>query len=356
MSQPAVEWDFILNTLIDGKCILLIGPHVARLSPEQPFLDGLYESLDIANNPHIASFYEKEDFFLFGSPQAKTRVYYQIKDYYKKNAPPPALYEKLARLPFKMWINATPDRFLNDALDDLEIPYEFEYFDKSKARTDIPEPSTARPVVYNLTGVLEEEESLILTHSDLYQFLEAVLARQQIPGRLMNACLSAHSVIFLGFNFDKWHVQLMLRLLRMHDEAGRHVRYATDQKFNADTLSVCKDQFQIEFINEDIEGFVGELYRRCEEEGALREPGEKQESPANQIRMLIAEDELEEALDRAREYFEGRDEDLMMETLGIISRFNRLKKRMRQGVLDERDADVQMAKVRQAILELTNEM
>lgn len=356
MSQSTSEWDFIINTLIDGKCILLIGPNVARLDSGQEFLAGMYEALDIANNPHIASFYEKEDFFLFNNPQAKTRVYYQIKDFYKKQAHQKSIYEKMARLPVKMWINVAPDRFINDALDQLEIPYVFEYFDKSKARPEISEPSLAKPAVYNLTGILEEEESLILTHSDLYHFLEAVLARQQIPGKLMNACLSAHSIIFLGFNFDKWYVQLMLRLLRMHDEAGRHVRYATDQKFNADTLSICKDQFQIEFISENLDGFVEELYQRCEQEGALRKPGEKKETPAKQIRQLIAEDNMEKAIESAREYFEENDEDLLIETIGITSRFNRLRKRIRQGIIHEQDADVEMAKVRHAILDLTNEM
>ena len=356
MSNYQIDWDFILNTVRSNRCVILVGPEVAHTEDGVMFRKAFLQSLDLANNDNIAAYYEGDELFLFPSAPSKTRVYYKLKDFYQQTPAKTEVYDQLARLPLKLWVNASVDTFLAQALERLQIAFDFDYFNKSKARPDIMPPTKEQPLLYNLVGIVDEEESLLLTHGDLYQYLEAVLSRNQLPGRLLDTCLEAHSVIFLGINFEKWYVQLLLRLLRMHDEQGRHVRYSTEKKLNADTLSIVKDQFQIEFISDNIDAFVQELYDRCEAEGLLRNPGEGKVKPSQRIRHLLQEDEIGKALEMMQEFFEEEDEELADETSLLMRRFNRLNKRMRQGVLDERDSSVQLNNIVVAVQDLIKEM
>jgi hypothetical protein len=243
-----------------------------------------------AHNPLVASYYENDELFLFPDAIAKSRVYYQLKAFYQQDFQR-ELYGQVARLPLKLFINASPDRFLANTLG--EGKHHFAYFHKTDPQDNVPKPDLEKPLVYNLLGALEEEEeSLLMTHDDLYEFLEAMLARQRLPRKLTDEIFAARSLIFLGFRFDKWYVQLLLRLLKVHDVRSRFARYATEQRFNADTLSICEEQFKIEFIGQDIDGFLAELYQRCEAENLLRELGTPTQTPQEQIRQFIEADEL----------------------------------------------------------------
>lgn len=353
--QQYIDWEFILDTIRDGKCILVTGPEVARTPEGDNFRTTFLQELDIPNNPFIATYYEKDDFFLFKDARAKSRIYYQMKRFYQDQPFEQEIYKKIARLPIGLYINASPDRFLDQVMGQ-DLPHLFEYFHKNDPQPVSEDLRPGMPRIYNLVGVLEEEESLLLTHNDLYEFLEGVLSSQRLPQYLLNALYGASSLIFLGLSFEKWYVQLMLRLLRLHEDESKFVRYATDQKFNADTLSICRDQFKIEFINEDIQGFVDELFKRCEQQGILRELEGSHRSLVELVRQAIEGDDFEQAITRLKNFFKDLAEDLYTEMIGISSRYNRLKKRMNQNVLDEKEAGQELAKIRMALLDITKEM
>lgn len=348
-----MDWNFLMDTVRDGRCILLLGPEVARTASGQSFRQAFAQSLDLVNNPLVASYYENEELFLFPDAIAKSRVYYQLKAFYQQDFQG-ELYHKLAQLPLKLFINASPDRFLADTLG--EGKHHFDYFHKTDPREDVPKPEREIPLVYNLLGALEEEESLLMTHDDLYEFLEAMLARQRLPRKLTDEIFAARSLVFLGFRFDKWYVQLLLRLLKVHDVRSRFARYATEQKYNANTMSICEEQFKIEFIGKGIEEFLDELYQRCEAEALLRELGTSTQSPREQIRQYIEADEMNTAIDRMKGLFEAQDKDLFNEVIGISARHNRLKKRLNRNVIDQDRASVEMSRIRESLLELTEEI
>ncbi|MEL7531845.1 MAG: SIR2 family protein [Bacteroidota bacterium] len=348
-----MDWNFLMDTVRDGRCVLLLGPEVAKTASGQSFRQAFAESLDLVNNPLIASYYDKEELFLFPDAIAKTRIYYQLKAFYQQDFQR-EFYGKLARLPLKLFINASPDSFLADTLGTAK--HHFDYFHKTDPREEVSQPSLEKPLVYNLLGALEEEESLLMTHDDLYEFLEAMLARQHLPRKLTDEIFAARSLVFLGFNFDKWYVQLLLRLLKVHDVRSRFARFATEQKYNADTLSICEEQFKIEFINNGVDGFLDELYQRCETENLLRELSTAAQSPKEQILQHIEADQMNAAIDRMKGLFEAQDKDLFNEVIGISARHNRLKNRLNRNVIDEERGSVEMSRIRESLLELSEEI
>lgn len=361
MSQPSnsyqPDWDFILDTLKEGRCVFLLGPGMARLEAgKKPFFSSFVTSLDVANNPRIASYYERDEFFLFAHPQRqnKSPVFYKLKQFYQDNAYWRKPYELLAALPFRLLINAGPDQFLAEVMQQEPVrKHTLAYFDRSQAQLKLPEFDKELPLIYNIMGRLEEEESLVLSHEDLFAYLEAALARDELPKGLMSELYDARSFIFLGFNFDQWYVQLLLRLLRLH--SGHGLRYATEQKFNADTLSICKDQFHIEFVGEDVIGFLQNLHQEAAARDLLWSPDSEQALTSAQARLYLQAGEFQPALDSLLDFFEKNDEDLANETRGQLSRYNRLRKRIRQQILTQEEAAVQENVLTQALNDLIAE-
>lgn len=348
-----VDWGFLLKTLQEGRSVLLLGPALVRTPTGKPFWKGFVESLQVEENPLISAYYKHDELFLFPDSIAKSKVYYQLKTHFHQEYSK-TFYENLARLPFKMFINASPDRFLSETFG--EGRHSFAYFHKNDPKEEVPAASLDKPLIYNLVGVLDEEESLLLTHNDIYSFVEAVISRQGLPRAINEELYNTRSVIFLGFHFDKWYVQLLLRLLKVDDKRHSFTRYATRQRFNSDTLALCEKEFRIEFIDDNVEEFFEELIIRCKENDLLRTLDPVPESIQLQIRRFVEKDEIETAIELLKTNIEADDVDLLNEIIGLSARFNRLKRRSRQKVISEEKVEVELARIRESLIEITLEI
>ena len=92
-----------------------------------------------------------------------------------------------------------------------------------------------------------------------------------LPQELRAALESATNYIFLGFQFDKWYVQLMLSLLKLNDKQYNFIRYASANALSNDVKSLCINHYRIQFIGADNNVFIKTLYDKCKEAGLLRD-------------------------------------------------------------------------------------
>ncbi|MEM6346278.1 MAG: SIR2 family protein [Bacteroidota bacterium] len=348
-----IDWDFLLKTLLAGEAIFFLGPNIARTPQNQGFRDAFVESLNIEENPLVSSYYAGDDLFLFPDARSKSKIYYQMKEFYQASFHH-EVYEILSDLPFKLVINASPDRFLGRQLG--EGNHSFAFFHKNDPGENIAQGSLAKPLVYNLVGSLEAEESLLLTQDDLYGFLQTMLSGKGIPESLKDSIFSARSLIFLGFRFDQWYVQLLLRLLKVQDIRSRFARYATEQEYNEDTLSICLDQFKIEFIRQGVPEFLRKIHQSCAEAGGLIKRNLAAPSQKAKVLQLAKEDKLEDGLDLLEDLLKkDEDPDVATELTMLQGRFYRLQKRIRKEMVTSEEAVVERNKIREAILELVEE-
>ena len=350
------DWGFILNTIKNEKCILLLGPEVCISDSGNQFDQALLEYLNVENNENILSYYEHEGLFLYRDGIAKTRSYYKIKDFYKQGFKE-AIYNKLTEIPFHLVISTTPDHNLSNVFESKKIPHEFAYYDKTSNPDEVKTPDINAPLLYNLFGSIEKEESMILTHDDLFDFLLALLGSRNLPGELKNALVTADNFIFLGFKFDKWYVQMLLRLLNLHNEKYKFARFASNKDINPETQSLIIDQFRIEFVDDKIEQFVDTLYQKCSDEGILRDLETPDISSAELVEKYIEEDQLEKAFAFLKDFLERKNEEELSDDLTLLmSRHKRLNRKQIQGVIDEKEATIESNKLKVAVLEINKEV
>lgn len=350
------DWEFILQTMQEGQCVFLLGPGMSRLEAnKERFFASFVESLDVVNNPRIASFYERDEFFLFANParQNKTPIFYKLKAFYQEKTYWKAPYDLIAKLPVKLVLNTGPDVFLQKQFEAADRQMAFSFFDRSQAKPELPYFGKDKPLLYNLMGKVDEEESLILTHEDLFEYLEAVLARAELPDALIEKLFDARCFVFLGFNFDQWYVQILLRLLRLHKVPG--LRLATEQKFNADTLSICQDQFHIEFVGQEVSEFLEVLIEKAEAKDMLWQADARSQGVSEEAKFLLSQSQILEGLNLLLDFFEKHDQSLANECRATLSRYNRLQGRIREKMLTDEQAEVRLNEITKAVEYLIEE-
>lgn len=352
-----INFGYILETLRNQQCLFILGPDFPRLENQLglSLRESFHQSVnqDSSRKPYLA-YYEKEELYLFENGPSQTSYYYQLKNYYQQafwKKP----YEQIMRFPTKLILNASPDIYLRDIYQ--EDNASFSFFHKARPQGEVPEFSVNRPLIYNLMGSIEEEESLLLTHDDLFKYLEIVFSEGKVPQSILNTLFEARCLIFLGVKFDKWYVQLLLRQLKIHDRDAKFMRYAVENDLGVDTLSICSDQFQIKFINGDIYAFLDDLYKRCEQENILLEQGGKSSGSLRaRINDFVSQDRLRDALDLMEGYFKEADPEINLEIVPIRGRLTRLERRKLKNLITEEQAIHQYALVQETILELSEEI
>lgn len=355
-----IDWGFITETIKNEKCILFIGPELFKDENELTLEEQMFDYLDVDNNPDIQNFYKEDGFFLFTSGTKKTKSYYKIKKFYNRSCPKSqVIFEKLAKIPFHFVISITPDTKCYEAFDSDGYKSRFDfYWKKQKADNAISKPTSKSPIIYNMFGSIDSQDSMILTHDDLFDYFESIFQENSMPEKLKLNIKEAHNFIFLGLDFEKWYMQILLRILYLHNDKYEFMRYAANQKVSEELKAFCYQQFKIEFVPNQINEFVDELYEECEKIGLLRKQELKKGSLIEQFRNMLAQDKIDEVLDGIKCFLEGLGElgkELLDDAILLTNRHRRLNRKINQGVMDTKDIETQSNKIRLSLIELLTE-
>jgi len=351
-STSKINWKAIVGKIRKGRAILILGPGAYRDADGQLLSQKLLEVIDVENNSYIQKYYEDDNFFLFQRGGGRAFTCEKIEQFYAQQQPSSHL-KQLVEIPFHVLLGVTPDRLLTQAFDQAGFSYQFDFYKKLHEPVAIQKPSPELPLIYNLFGCVEDEESLVLTHNDLYDYFKSVFARQSMPDKLKLALRNReiNCFLFLGVPFDKWYMQLLLRELEIHRSHEDFIRYAANQSLADEVKTFCTEQFTIQFVSHDIPEFIEHLHGQCVAEGVVREKG--QTTKWKQLRELVAKAEQEAAIQKFREWVAGSE--LEQEAIGLSARYRRFARKRRNGVLDSRDIPVQEAQITEDLLELIKE-
>lgn len=357
--MPNIDWGLIVETIRAERCVLFLGPGMMRTKANKSFWTEMVEELKLGDAEGI-EYFDQDKLFMYKDPIQRTRTYFKIKAFYREQTEriQPELFEKLARIKFNLVVSISPDHYLSDLMKTMELPHKYDFYNKTVNPAPIDPPKSDEPLIYNLFGSVEEEQSLILTHNDLYNFLFSILGDHKLPDQLQNSLQNAANYIFLGFNFEKWYMQLLLRLLNLHDEKYSFDRYASNMVLADQAKTFYQQQFRINFVDEDLDGFVNTLFTKCQEGGVIREEDESSDLPlAERVEKLLVEERFEDAMGMMNVFFEQKgEEDLASDILLLQSRYKRLQRKITQEVINAEDANVESQKINKALLEINKEV
>lgn len=359
LDRQLVDWDFVLDTIRDERCVLFVGPEVFA-TPEGVKLEAQLASyLGVPGNPDIHKYYPDDALFFFQSGAKKTKISYSIKRFYHQSFPhADVVLEKLAEIPFHFIISLTPDQLLHAVFEKKSLKYKSDYYYKNQpADPEAKIPAASNPLIYNLLGNVDVQESLILTHDDLYDYFESIFRGKSMPETYKNHLRQARNFIFIGLQFDKWYMQLLLRILYLHNDKAEFMRYAASEGIADEVKTLCLEQFNINFISKNIPAFVDELHRHCEEAGLLRSANDPAASPVNNWIALLAKGKMDTVLDEFAAYLEQSGpagQSLYNDVLNLMGRWSMLQQKTNRGTIGEQEASIETNKIRESLLDLLN--
>lgn len=343
-----IDWNFLTDTIHDERCIVFIGPEVFSAGADTRLEEQLFHHLKETAASYIQDYYPADGLMLFNRGK-KTAAWMKVKEFYNQPVSDKTheILQLLADLPFHFIISLTPDtRLAHVFAEKRGVKPDFDFYFKNQPATLVEhDPSVENPLLYNMFGCIDSLGSMVLTHTDLYDYIESIFSDKSMPIKYKNHLQQAHNFIFIGIDFKKWYMHILLRVLRIHTEQEELMRFAANQSADEGLKTFCYNQFQIEFVpHNSIRDFLAELrdkyYDRFTEGVTV--------STIERVRQLALHGKLEDAFDAFDVFLTkiGAPAKNITHDVSILSGsyFKMLRDEM-IGKLDSRDAATQLASI-----------
>ena len=353
--KEQIDWSFITSKIEEERCVLMIGPEVAVADTKEPLQVTLKNYLtDPANNTGELVYYSEDEFFSFENDTQKTLTYFKIRQFYEQFQPP-EIYNKIAEIPFHLIISLSPDLLLKKILGEKGVNYDFDFYHKKQNPLAVERPSKGNPLLYNLVGSVEDEDSLVFTYNDLFDYLTRILGTHHLPNALREALARTKNFIFLGFKFEKWYLKLLLRLLDLH-QGGKYLNaFGKTEEMNDDAQNYYSREFNINFVDEDIAQFVDKLHSECQSAGIIRKKGESgQPTIKDEVKDLIASNLIREALIKLNTFTKTNSPEHINDIKLLSRRFKDINGDLELGLIERQDAMVPLNVLSKDILDLVD--
>jgi len=357
-----VKWSALLKAIRDEKCILCIGPGV--------FTNRAGASLDDQVNAKLKGDAEidkdvvvyPDGLFHFRKKNKRNDVLADLDSFYTGSFPEAErIFKKLVQIPFNLVVFLTPDNKFHEISIAENRPYLKDVYRKDKPPVVDAKPTKEAPLVYHLLGGLkaEADEALVLTYDDLFVFLKSILEGGPISEEVNSTIINARHFVCLGLPFEKWYMQLLLRVLGLHvnEESTKYVSVSGEE---AKIIEIYKDQFNLMVIPSGVEHFVDTLLEKCTQDQLIREEKVQKDpqvspqvSPVVNIQKLIADNQVDQALDLLETTLkeQGKWEKNDSQYFGHRGQFKMLNTQLNHEFIPLEEYNRGMAKLRTAILD-----
>ncbi len=302
------DWRTLVHSIRQGNCILVLGPEIPVLGAEDDFpaagpdgeplpeqffgkrstptlpemlaqrlaMDVSITNLDPFHLAQAAEFYAMR----YGRNDLEAEV---VSFYQEQASRESDVYTQLAGLPFPLIISLSHDTGLTAALESAGRAPVLETYDFRGGQKDIVGVGAAeRPLVYNLYGHIDNPQSLVISESDVLDFLSAVISRTpDLPNDLRSQLRDNNkSFLLLGFGLTRWYLRLLLHILKVDEKETRS--FALEELPDggaADlqrTILFMRRGLRIESFDFEVRSFVENLGKRLGDAGVRTPSGSVQ--------------------------------------------------------------------------------
>jgi hypothetical protein len=369
------DWDLIAGAIREQKCILFVGPGIFASEKYPRLIDRIAEYLTKDSGGLIKKFYKSDGLFAFSDPTAKTKASFALKKFFQEEDFSEAreLLQKIAEIPFSMIFSLTPDDLLLQAFSQIKVVPQHDLYLKNQPPRQADKtisPTVNSPLVYNMFGYIQNRDSLVLTHDDLFDYFNSILAESSMHSDVKEMIKKMEVYIFLGVSFDKWYMRLLLKMLYRLQGRDEFLRFANETLLEEDIRTLFSDQYRIEFVPRQVSDFINQLHKHFEEKGLLRKESEEKPGIAQQLKAQVGEGQVGEAVSGLQSYLDSHLSEnpnlpessiemisgLSSEILQLRSMLRRLENRKRQGIISEDKADLEMNQITHSLIGYLDEV
>lgn len=272
-----------------GDCVLVLGPGAAvapNISPELPLSVVLSERLAKDERVRRAEGLDQRDLrhvsqVLYQATRSLTDIQDIAADFYSSVPGTTPFHVNMAALPFKFCLTTTPDDLFFNALKQAgKTPIrDFYNFRRTRPSESLLQPTIQRPLLYHLYGYHEEPDSLVITESDLIDFVTKVIRNDPPLASIVRAELAKPTTtcLFIDLGFKHWYLRALLRALDLHGHQDASIALEDADFFAQSGLHQTTVYFSasqaIQFRQESLDEFSTRL--RAVSEALTRQPAKE---------------------------------------------------------------------------------
>ncbi|HLP96240.1 MAG TPA: SIR2 family protein [Saprospiraceae bacterium] len=355
----STEFERLAEAIQSGNCALVLGPEIFQ-SEGLPLHHHIREHLKGIFGDQVTA-YERDGFFLLQNPDDKPEMKDEVLQLYKNLSPPRELLQRIVEIPFTVVLSVNPDTHLRDLSYASGLPCRFAWFDAAKhMELEMPDGSEATgsalreriPLYYNLCGSVEKPSTLVLDYDDLFRLLTGMLGAPKLPEKLLDRLKDTTYYLFLGFQFDRWHTQLLLRLLEVKNAARRFAVQSPLPK-EKDTEAFVLNQFRIRFLGNEAD-LIAQIHQHFKASGELRPTRNLQTPAAQDITVFLQKGNLEKALARLSDA--ASNTELANKAVLLSAQYHQWLNEKNKGTLDSRDVTLQFNQLTDRVLQAAQEL
>lgn len=276
--QPSVDWDSLILSIHEGDCILMIGPDavtepddgteaaIMRLFGRELCRDlNACEAYGALTVPQVAQIYrdQKGPVGLL----AAARSFFMSR---RGRTTEPL--QRLAKLPFKVVIDATPLNQMESAFLLAHKNATEDWYHKRESSRPLGDFSVERPLVYHIFGSTGSLKSLVLAENDLIDLLVSICSgNPKLPDNLVTAISKDYScMLFLGFGVRHLSLRVLLHVLSgQKGSEGKHsfaleVFEDVDRRAADGAKLFFKQRRQIDYVDMELGEFTAQLLEKYE--------------------------------------------------------------------------------------------
>lgn len=270
------HWRQLLSRIAQQSCVLLLGPDIPLVvgGVAQPSLvsrlsDMLAAELTNAPDPSLSLAEIAQE---VESESDHMNLEMLVEDFHRSHPVADSeIHDDLASIGFPLVVTSSHDGLMEDALRKAGKRPVSEFYDFRGTRQKVEHEATVQePLVYHIQGSLQRLDSLVITEQDLLEYLVAVASGSPaLPDRIRSALQDDRcSFLFIGFGLNRWHLRLLVHLLRgprprsmsFAIEAASRLEAASDEQ----AVLFFRRGFKVETFRVDVPAFARELRVRCD--------------------------------------------------------------------------------------------
>jgi hypothetical protein len=171
-------------------------------------------------------------------------------------------YEQIAQLSIPLIISTNPDDILEKEYAELGIETVSGYYDRSNQVKDNTRYDGSKTIIYKIFGSFQSPFSILFTDNDRVQFSKNVVKNDPPIPPEIKVLLENKYCLFLGFNFQEWHLKILIDCLGLTKASQEEKIFALlMEKANESSIEHFEKNYRFYFINDQIEEFLDDVIK-----------------------------------------------------------------------------------------------
>jgi hypothetical protein len=262
----------IINDIRDENCVLIIGSDMYDFE-NKSFFEVMCE--DFLKEAQYKEIFDNDSQYVFLNEELlqlkpgtnEYTVLKMMQRFYQKQTVFDEPLKKISLIPYHLIISLMPDDRLQRIFTEQKLAFNYGYYPTEEVFKPITEkPSREKPLIYNLLGDFKEKDAVI-TFDNMFSYLSNIMGKKGLPQVIEESLKKASTFIFLGVHFERWHVQLLLKLITYK----KRVNYSILKNGNDnDVCLFVGRRLELELLKNDPIDFLNLIYENCLKQNILK--------------------------------------------------------------------------------------